>query len=164
MNIQDRINENFTRENIVNTVASYQLYYQLAVGVYVKETSFDQKETMKKVQDLNLDIEPENVLNTMVKLISGLNEEENFKTLFDENIKANAMLHALDDFIGKNEELTNKETTYKTYSEKIQNEDFYNINMHVQFDDEIKDRRGFWEKLITDDIAKELNESACKVV
>ena len=81
MNIQDRINENFTRENIVNTVASYQLYYQLAVGVYVKETSFDQKETMKKVQDLNLDIEPENVLNTMVKLISGLNEEENFKTI-----------------------------------------------------------------------------------
>lgn len=164
MNIQDRINQNFTRDNLVGTIATYQLYYQLTLGVYIKETSFDQKQSMKKVQELDLDIDPENVLNTMVKLISGLNDEENFKILFDENIKVNAMLHSLDDFIGKNKELSNKENTYKTYKEKIENNQFYTITMQVQFDDEIKDRKIFWEKLITEDIAKELNDSALKAI
>lgn len=164
MNIQDRINQNFTRDNLVGTIATYQLYYQLTLGVYIKETSFDQKQSMKKVQELDLDIDPENVLNTMVKLISGLNDEENFKILFDENIKVNAMLHSLDDFIGKNKELSNKENTYKTYKEKIENNQFYTITMQVQFDDEIKDRKIFWEKLITEDIAKELNDSAHKAI
>lgn len=164
MNIQDRINQNFTRENLVDTIAKYQLYYQLALGVYVKETSFDQKETMNKIKELNLDIEPENVLNTMVKIITTFNEDKDFKVLFDDNIKANAMMHSLDDFVGKNDELSNKENTYEIYCEKIQNDSFYNINMHVQFEDEIKDRIAFWDKLINDEVAKQLNESAHKVI
>ena len=164
MNIQDRINQNFTRENLVETIAKYQLYYQLALGAYVKETSTNQKETMQKIQELNLDIEPENVLNTMVKLITTFSDDKDFTSLFADNIKANAMMHSLDDFIGKCDHLPNKEELYDSFCMQIQDDKFYDINMHVQYDDEIKERIKFWEKLITAEVAEDLNQSALKVI
>jgi len=164
MNIQDRINENFTRENLIDTIAKYQLYYQLALGVFAKETSCDQKETMQKIQELNLDIQPENVLNTMIKIITTFNDEKDFELLFADNIKANAMMHSLDDFIGKSESLPNKDEMYEDYCLKIQNDKFYDINMHVQYEDELKERIKFWEKLISSDVAKDLVQSAHKVI
>lgn len=164
MKITDRINQNFTQEKLIDTIAKYQLYYQLSLGVFVKETSFDQKDTMKTVQELNLDIDVENVLNTMVKIIINFNEEKEFNAIFDDNIKVNSMMHALDDFIGKSKNLVNNENIYESYSQKIQNDKFYDINMHVQFDGEIKDRIKVWEELITNEVATLLIKSAHKAI
>lgn len=164
MKIEERINNNFTRKNIVNTISTYQLYYQVALGNLIKETSFDQNETMNKAKDLNLDIEPQNVLNTVMKIIIKFNNEKEFDVIFDDNIKINAMVHALDDFVGKNQELTNKDATYKVYYEKIMNDEFYTLTMHTQFNDEIEDRIISWEKVITEEISLELKESANKII
>ncbi len=164
MKITDRINQNFTQAKLIDTIAKYQLYYQLSLGVFVKETSFDQKDTMKTVQELNLDIDVENVLNTMVKIIINFNDEKEFNAIFDDNIKVNSMMHALDDFIGKSKNLVNNENIYESYSQKIQNDKFYDINMHVQFDGEIKDRIKVWEELITNEVATLLIKSAHKAI
>ncbi len=39
MKTQDRINEKFLRDNLIDTIAKYQLYYQIALGTYIKETT-----------------------------------------------------------------------------------------------------------------------------
>lgn len=160
MKKHDLITKYFKRENLVDVVSSYQLYYQISLGVYVKETSFDES----KVEELNLDISPENVFNTMMQLIATFNKEKDFDAVFKDNIKVNAMVHALKDFSVKNEELDKKENIYDTYYAKIMNNTFYTVNMHIFFDDEYKTKVNYWKELISKKTARELKESALKMI
>ncbi len=156
----DIITSKFKRENLIDTIASYQLYYQQSIGKLVNETSFDEN----KVEELALDVDPENVLNTMVEIISTFNKEENFDFIFADNIRVNAMIHALKDFTLKNEELDKEEKIYETFYEKIMDDKFFTVAMGIYFEEELKDRVDYWKGLISKKTAKELKESALKQI
>jgi hypothetical protein len=160
MKKQNLIAKYFKRDNLVDAVASYQLYYHISLGAYVKETSFDEN----KVEELDLDISPENVFNTMMEIITSFSHEKEFDEIFKDNIKINAMLHSLKDFTLKNEELDKEENIYDTYYAKIMNDTFYTVNMHMFFDDEYKIKLNYWKELISKKTARELKESALKMI
>ena len=160
MKKHDLVTKYFKRENLVNTVAAYQLYYQISLGAYIKESSFDEN----KVEELGLDIEPENVFNTMIHIVTSFSKEKGFDDIFNDNIKVNAMLHSLKDFTLKNEELDKEENIYNRFYEKIMNDDFYTVNMHIFFEEEFKSKVDYWKDLISKKTAKELQESALKII
>ncbi len=160
MRKQDIIANKFKRENLINIMAKYQLYYQIALGEIIEKSSFDKE----KVEDLNLDIDPENVLNTMTEVINTFRKEKDFDSIFEDNMKVNAMIHALKDFTLKYEELNKKESIYDIFYEKIINDQFFTLSMQVFFSEELKSRIDYWKKLISSETAKELKESALKII
>ena len=160
MKKHDIITSKFKRKNLINTIASYQLYYKISLGIFIQESSFD----TSNLDELELDIEPENVFNTMIQIISNFNQEDNFDFIFNDNIKVNAMLHALKDFTLKNEELEKEENYHDTFKEKILNDQFYTLNSQIFFESELKDRVNYWKELISEKTARELKESAFKII
>jgi len=160
MKKHDLVTKYFKRENLVDAVASYELYYHISLGAYIKESSFDEN----KVEELNLDISPENVFNTIMEIISSFSKEKDFDDIFADNIKVNAMMHALKDFALKNEELDKEENIYDTYYAKIMNDTFYTVNMHIFYDQEYKTKVNYWKDLISKKTARELKESALKMI
>ncbi len=160
MRKQDIIANKFKRENLINIMAAYQLYYQITLGEIIEKSGFDKE----KIVDLNLDIDPENVLNTMIEVISTFRKEEDFDSIFEDNMKINAMIHALKDFTLKYDELNKKENIYDEFYEKIINDQFFTLSMQVFFSEELKSRIEYWKKLISKETAKELKESALKMI
>lgn len=160
MRKQDIIASKFKRENLINIMASYQLYYQITLGDIIENCSFNKE----NLDELGLDVEPENVLNTMTEIINSFSKEDDFDSIFDDNIKINAMLHAVKDFTTKYEELDKKENIYDTFYAKIMNDQFFTISMQMFFSEEIKERTEYWKKLISNETAKELKESAYKII
>ena len=160
MKKHDLITKYFKRENLVDTMAAYQLYYQIALGAYIKESSFDES----KIDELALDISPENVCNTIIQIINSFHKEKDFDLIFNDNIKFNAMIHALKDFTLKNKELDDEENIYDTFYEKIINDTFYTINMNIFFETEIKIKINEWKDFINKKTARELKESAFKIM
>lgn len=160
MEKEQLIKEKFQKEGLVDSISKYQIYYQMALGTLVKETCFDKDEMASKLEELQLDINVENVLNVMVKLITNFYDDEDFEQIYEDNIKVNAFLHSLRDFVDNNTDLTNSDKVYDTYHEKIMNDEFFDIKMQLQFVDEVEDRKAYWKDLITDSVSKEILSSA----
>lgn len=164
MKLQQRINEQFTQEKLAVTMAQYQLYYQIAMGVFFNDTALNEKEVSAKVKDSSLDIEPLHVLNTMRTLLQNFSEEEDFEAIFEDNIQINALLHALRDFIDQEDAMVNKEQCYDNYEKRILNDEFYTVKLHLHFENEWEERLGYWQNVITPDAALELKTSAYKLL
>jgi hypothetical protein len=160
MRKQDIIANKFKRENLINIMAAYQLYYQITLGEIIEKSGFEKE----KIVDLNLDIDPENVLNTMIEVINTFRKEDDFDSIFEDNMKINAMIHALKDFTLKYDELNKKENIYDVFYEKIMNDQFFTFSMQVFFSEELKSRIDYWKKLISNETAKELKQSALKII
>jgi len=160
MKKHDLVTKYFKRENLVDAMAAYQLYYQISLGSFIKESSFDEE----KINELDLDISPENVCNTIIEIIQSFHKEEDFDFIFNDNIKFNAMIHALKDFTLKNKELDEEEKMYDTFYEKIENDKFYTVNMNIFFESEIKNKIEEWKDIINKKTARELKESAFKII
>ncbi len=66
----------------------------MALGILVKDSCFDKDEMALKLQELQLDIDVENILNIIVKLIDTFYEDKEFEEIFEDNIKLNAFSDA----------------------------------------------------------------------
>ncbi len=162
MEKKNLLKQKFKKENLVDAIAKYQIYYQMALGILVKDSCFDKDEMALKLQELQLDIDVENILNIIVKLIDTFYEDKEFEEIFEDNIKLNAFLHSLKDFMAKNSDLTEK--TYEVYNQKIMNDEFFDIKMQLHFQEELEERKAYWKNLITPKVAKDLEESALKMI
>ena len=159
-----RIEKNFTQKRLVEIMAKYELYYQITLGELLKQNAFDKKDLELKVTKLNLQSQPQNVLNTMIEIINSFYNEKNFNEIFLDNIKINAMIHALKDFTQEDKDLKNKDIVYKEYSKKIMDETFFDLKNEIHFSDELKHRIEFWNPLITQESAEQLKISALKMI
>jgi hypothetical protein len=164
MKIEQRINEEFRAEKLIPTMAHYQLYYQIAMAVFINETSSNDKEISQQLKDNTWDIEPLAVLNTMKTIIENFYEEDDFSVIFQDNIKVNALLHALSDFIQNRPSLGSKEQLYATYHEQICNDTFYHVKMQIHFENEIEECMAYWKKAISSETASQLKDSAYKLL
>ncbi|RXJ86367.1 hypothetical protein [Arcobacter sp. CECT 8985] len=160
MEKEQLIRQKFQKDGLVDAISKYQIYYQMALGTLVRETCFDEDEMASKLEELSLDINVENVLNVMIKLITNFHDDEDFEQIYEDNLKVNAFLHALKDFVDNNKDLTNKDKVYDSYHEKIMNDGFFDVKMQLQFADELEDRKAYWKDLITNSVSKEVLASA----
>ncbi len=156
------VRKKFRKNSLVETIAKYEIYYQIALGILIKDSCFDKDEIALKLQELQLDIDIENILNVIVKLINAFFDDKEFEAIFDDNIKINAFLHSLKDFISKSNDLNEK--TYEVYYQKILNDEFFDIKMQLHFQEELQERKLYWENLITSKVSEDLEKSALKMI
>ncbi|MEA3353383.1 MAG: hypothetical protein U9Q33_06190 [Campylobacterota bacterium] len=158
MNYLKEINEHFSRENIVKHTTSYILYYQVTLGNLVFETIQDMEETKNKLQQLNLVIDPNDVVGIQFMLfidnINNIKSQEDF----DELIKQSAITRSLNDFVQNDQELLNKDRYLKQKGELISKNLLFNSNMKMQFLTEYPILHKQYNNIIDDDYAKKVQD------
>jgi hypothetical protein len=150
MNKNEVLDKYYTKESIVKMLASYILYYQVSLGSYTYETIQDMDKTIKKIKELNLTLDPNQVLMIIFELILQYSSKEDFNNRFEKYLETQATLHSLNDFISNNKELTNKDKFTKEKQKAILETDFFNINMKIQYLKEYPAMHKHYNEIIDD--------------
>ncbi len=129
MNRRELIEKYYTKELIVKMVTSYILYYQISLSGYIFETTQDTKETLEKLKELNLAIEPGSIQNIMKDIAFECKDQNEF----NEYLKLKAILHSLNDFVKNDKDLLGAEKFLKYKQNEIENGKAFNTNMKVQY-------------------------------
>ena len=155
--LKDLIDCFFEKEMILEILTSYDLYYQISLGNYVYTTTLDTVESINKLQELNLHINPGLVFTTTFNILELIAVEKNdIKKSFFTNLKARSMFHSLYDFLNNDKEIIDPRPFRDMISEQIANDTFFNEEMKKQFDRAYDDTFFHWSRMISSKAAKEI--------
>ncbi len=150
------INRYFKRGNLVDLVTKYELYYHISLSSYVFETLLDLEETVKKVQELNLQVSAKKALFDIYSLIlQNINKETLDKDL-EAKIRKVAALQALDDFIKTDKELVGAKYYELQKKEHINNDKFFSENMKYNFESNYQRTFEHYNIIITDKLVQDV--------
>ena len=133
MNSEQIVKKYYKRESIVKIATSYVLYYQVSLGYNVFESIQDNLETIKKIKELNLTVEPNEIMIAVMEIIIEFSSDDNFDQNFDQYIKNKALLHSLRDFIENDKELINGKRIQEYKIKEIIENKFFNSNLKMQY-------------------------------
>lgn len=137
----------------------YELYYQISLGNFVLETIQDIDETMKKLKELNLQIEPNTALSNIFEIIVHNSYKDDFEDIFEYHIRSRAMIHSLKDFINKDIELLNSKDFIEQKSKEITDDKYFNEDMKLQLDSDYNSVYDYYDTLITQEIATQIQNN-----
>ncbi|MEA2017513.1 MAG: hypothetical protein U9N59_03600 [Campylobacterota bacterium] len=159
MNLNETIKQHFTRDSIVDMLTRYELYYQISLGNFVLETIIEIDETMKKLEELNLQIEPNIALSNIFELILHNSHKDNFEDIFEYHLRSRAMMHSLKDFVNKDTELLNSKDFIEQKSKEIIDDKYFNEDMKLQLDSDYNSVYDYYDTLITQEIATQIQNN-----
>ncbi len=148
MDMNHAILNYFTHRKIVDTLARYDLYYNISILYIAHSIIEDSNEAEKVLNELNLQINPETVFETMYHILKEYHGDEHLFSIFEENIKIQSMLKALDDFTASYDNIKKLDDFIQTTQSKIIMDQFFDEQMDKQFHDALKESDEFWEKII----------------
>jgi len=141
----------FKRKEIINNLARYELYYQVALGKLVNITN-------KK--EIKYEIEFQLALGSIYELLKDL-EKENEETIsFDEELQKQSAMDALQNFANENlEELKNGKIKIEEQVNNINDGTFFNETMILICQENLNSQIEKWEEIITEDLANAIYKS-----
>lgn len=158
MSKKELIEKMFSKEEVVKHLASYVLYYQIALGRNVYETIQDEHQTRMKLQELNLTLQPNEMLGKVFEIVLIYGENSDFDKVFDKLLMQTALLHSLEDFVRNDTSLLNIQNYIELKKQNILENQFFDSNMKMQFLKEYPKMFENYKKMITDDYIEDLKE------
>lgn len=158
MNDLELIDKYYTKQSTVKMLTSYVLYYQISLGAFAYETTQDQKETISKLKELNLTLDPNIMIISILELIIDNKEDIELEKKLDKYIEIKATFHALNDFVNSDKELLNKENFIEQKREIILQDKFFNPNMKMQYLSEYPSMNKHYKDIITEDYLKSVKD------
>jgi len=141
----------FKRKEIINNLARYELYYQVALGKLVNITN-------KK--EINYEIEFQLALGSIYELLKDLKKENEETISFDEELQKQSAMDALQNFANENlEELKNGKIKIEEQVNNINDGTFFNETMILICQENLNSQIEKWEEIITEDLANAIYES-----
>lgn len=159
MNLNETIKQHFTRDSIIDMLTRYELYYQISLGSFVLETLQDIDESMKKLKELNLQIEPNTALSNIFEIILHNSHNENLEDIFELHLRRRAIMHSLKDFINKDTELLNTEDYIEQKTKEIVEDMFFTESMKMQLDSDYNTVFDYYDTLVTSDIVNQIQNN-----
>jgi len=159
MNLQEIIQEYFTRDSIVDMLTRYELYYQISLGNYVLETIQDIDETMKKIEELNLLIEVDTALSNIFEIVLHHSHHEDFEDKFEYHLRCRAMMHSLKDFINKDKDLLNFDDYSNDTTQKILEDTYFKESMKLQLESDYNSIYHIYDQMITQKVANKIQSN-----
>ncbi|MEA2019812.1 MAG: hypothetical protein U9N59_15380 [Campylobacterota bacterium] len=153
MTIEQNIEKYYQRESIVKIITSYVLYYQVSLGHNVYESTQDATDTVKKIKELNLTIEPNEIMIVVMNIISQYSSQENFENNFDKYIQNRALLQSLEDFVKNDKELINGDRFIKYKTKEIIEGKYFNSNLKMQYLSEYPNMYKHYDAIIDNNYA-----------
>lgn len=163
MELKEAIDKYFSKQQLIDSMCKYQLYYQIGLGAVVFESIQDADEAYKKLEELNLQIDTNRVFQTIHEILFHLSREDNFEEKFDTHLKFSALVHMLDDFIEADKGLIDFKPYADLVFEKIKDERFFDESMQEQFDNDYPIVLVTWEHAISDEVARNIKDVAAEI-
>ena len=144
--------ENYFRKNeIIKNLGKYELYYQVTLGNLISLTN---------TKDMDYEIEFQLALGSIYELLKDLRGFDDKTISFDEELKKQAAMDAVQNFANENLELLkNGEIKIKKIVNHINDGIFFNEAMEVVCHENLEHQIEKWEEIITPDLAKAILES-----
>lgn len=159
-NAEKEILKQFEQEQIINNLARYELCYQIALEFLAQQTEFDEESAYKKLDMMNLEIEPENVFYTVVALIRGEKEFVKSQKEFEKDLEKHACINALEDYLRSDTQLIHPEMFLEQTIETINSNVFFTQRMEEIFKEEYDNVIIRWKLIITKELAEEIKKTA----
>jgi hypothetical protein len=141
----------FKRKEIINNLARYELYYQVALGKLVNITN-------KK--EIKYEIEFQLALGSIYELLKDLKKENEETISFDEELQKQSAMDALQNFANENlEELKNGKIKIEEQVNNINDGTFFNETMILICQENLNSQIEKWEEIITEDLANAIYKS-----
>jgi len=143
--------EQFSRDNIIKNLSAYEVYYQVALGSLINET---------KAFKIDSQIDFQETLGSIYELINDLKCITNANDIYEQEFRKQAAMDAVQNFINENIELV-KEGTFNVEPiiNKINDNLFFNEKMLEICEKEKIHHLKKWEKVITQEISKTIQDS-----
>ncbi len=164
MKLDTAINKYFSKDNLINSICQYELYYQIGLGNVALQTIQDVEETYSKLDELNLQIDTQKVFESIQEIVFHMSNSNDFEDKFEKQLRFVALVHMLDDFIQADDELLNSKTFTDSIYEQIKNDTFFEVNMIEQFNNDYENVISKWECVITDDVSNEIKDVVSEVL
>lgn len=156
MDMEHAILNYFTHNKIVDTLARYDLYYNISILYMAHTVISDDTKADEMLNKLDLQINPEVVLEAMYNTLKEYHQDENLFTIFEENIKMQSCLKALDDFVHGYDEIPKLDDFIQKTQSNIIMDQFFDDSMQKQFHDTLKENVEFWGRVIDIEAAKQI--------
>ncbi|MGB3750503.1 MAG: hypothetical protein WA945_02970 [Arcobacteraceae bacterium] len=164
MNLNETIQEYFTRDSIIDMLTRYELYYQISLGSYVLETLQDIDETVKKLKELNLLIEIDTALSNIFEIILHNCYEEDFEDKFDYHLRCRALMHSLKDFINKDKDLLNSDDYSNDITQQILKDTYFKESMKLQLESDYNSLYHIYEQIVSEELSRTLAQNILKQI
>lgn len=158
MEINQILDKYLSKERLSDIICKYQLYYQIGLGNVALESLQDLKETVDKINQLNLQVRSEVIIDSLSQIISSHQDDPNFDLNFEYYLRYTALVHMLDDFIKADKDLIHPEPFRDLMYEQIQDDVFFTKTMQQQFEADYKAILPSIAATITVDIAKDVKK------
>ena len=145
------MNKHFTRNEIINNLAKYELYYQVTLGNLISLTN---------TKEIDYEVEFQLALGSIYELLKDLKTLDDKSISFDDELRKQAAMDSVQNFANVNLEiLKSGEIKIEKIVNHINDGLFFNEAMKVICDENIDEQVKKWEKIITQDLAKAILES-----
>ena len=153
---KDRINmnleEQFERNNLINNISLYELYYQVAMGNIISESQIE--------DNMSYNIDFEQALGSLYELILDIQAFDYAEEIFERELQKQAAMDALQNFSNEHlEAVKNKELDVETFVNQINDNQFFNPAMIEICNKQMNNEITVWKDVITDDLSSQLIES-----
>lgn len=140
------MNKHFTRNEIINNLAKYELYYQVTLGNLISLTN---------TKEIDYEVEFQLALGSIYELLKDLKTLDDKSISFDDELRKQAVMDSVQNFANVNLEiLKSGEIKIEKIVNHINDGLFFNEAMKVICDENLDEQIEKWEKIITQDLAK----------
>jgi hypothetical protein len=147
MNIQNY----FRRNETINNLAKYELFYQVTLGNLISLTN---------TKDIDYEIEFQLALGSIYELLKDLRMLNDVSISFDDELRKQSAMDAVQYFANENlEQLKSGKIQIEELVNHINDGIFFNEAMQVICDENLEHQIEKWEEIITEDLAKAILES-----
>lgn len=145
------MNKHFTRNEIINNLAKYELYYQVTLGNLISLTN---------TKEIDYEVEFQLALGSIYELLKDLRSLGDKSISFDDELRKQAAMDSVQNFANVNLEiLKSGEIKIEKIVNHINDGLFFNEAMKVICDENLDEQIEKWEKIITQGLAKAILES-----
>ncbi len=145
------MNKHFTRNEIINNLAKYELYYQVTLGNLISLTN---------TKEIDYEVEFQLALGSIYELLKDLKTLDDKSISFDDELRKQAAMDSVQNFANVNLEiLKSGEIKIEKIVNHINDGLFFNEAMKVICDENLDEQIEKWEKIITQGLAKAILES-----
>lgn len=145
------IEEYFSKQNIINNLSSYEMYYQVSLASLINST---------KVDDINYEIEFQLALGSIYELLKDLENEKNLDEIFEKELQKQSAMDAVQNFVNENLEFVKQgKIDIEPIVNSINDETFFNKTLLEVCEINKQSQLKKWEELITDELAQAIMSS-----
>lgn len=145
----------FLKKDIINNLSKYETYYQIALGKLIHLT---------KAEKISYEVDFTLALGSIYELLNDLKKEKDLDLIFEEELKKQTSMDAVQYFINENIELIKtKEFKLEPIINDINDNNYFNKDMLEVFNKNLKNTKLKYSEFITDDLAKQIYNSILKL-